>query len=1173
MSNFTFLLPEFRTLHEPAAGAEQLVQSDPRAAAMRARHALEQVVLWLYESDSSLRMPYDKALNTLLTQPDFTRLVPPYVFDKMRLIQRQGNQAVHSTRAVSRADAMGLARELFHVLFWLARTYTRTSDPKQMAADWDDQRVPFLVPANEAVQLTREALKKQEAQFQTRLDAQRDALQQREQAIAAQAVTLAEREQALAALDAELAARRAELAQAKSSALALTDTHDYDEATTRRKLIDVLLAEAGWNVGSATGGVSVEVPVPGVPNTQGEGAADYVLWAADGKPAAVVEAKRTMKDAEIGRQQARLYADGLEAQHSRRPLIYYSNGHHTWFWDDTQAPPRQVQGFHSRDELALALERRHLQQDPRTLAVNGAIAGRPYQLRAIRAMVEALASGRRRGLLTMATGTGKTRMAVALVEVLMRANLVKRVLFLADRTELVRQATNAFKAHLPESAPVNLLTERHGQGRVFVSTYPTMLGLIDEVDAASGRRRYGVGHFDLLIIDEAHRSVYQKYGAIFQYFDSLLVGLTATPRDEVDRDTYRLFGLETGVPTDAYGLDEAVADGFLVPPRAYDVPLKFVREGIRYDALSAEEKEHWDSLDWGERAAADGEAPDEVRAAEINKNLFNENTVDRMLQHLMEHGIKVDGGDTLGKTIIFAVNQKHADYIAQRFDHQYPHHKGHFARVITHAAPYAHTLIDEFKNPARLPQIAVSVDMLDTGIDVPEVLNLVFFKAVRSKVKFLQMIGRGTRLCENLFGPGQHKREFAIFDFCGNFEYFNQHPQGASASVAEPLGKRLFRQRVDLLALLRETYPAPPTAQEPRPTYITGHTHNAGPQDEQQMQDALVDELHGEVAAMNPDNFIVRTAGEHVARFAVRTAWHRLSDSALADLHNHVAGLPSEKPAEHIAARLFDLLCVNLQLATLRKGKEGPALQQRVVAIAAALETLQAVPIVKAELALIQDAQTEAYWQDITLPMLEHLRRCLRPLVHLIESERSMGVIYTVLEDEMGGARETTLGDYSAGVNLAQYRRKVEAFIRANANHVAIAKLKHARPLTPSDLDELQRFVFGAAAVESRERFEAVYGSERSLPLFIRSLVGLDRGEAKAAFARFLDDSLYTSTQIRFVEMIIDRLTQNGVVDPGQLYEAPFTAVHTHGVDGAFADDAEVDRIIATLDRLNRLSA
>ena len=1155
MSNFQFLIPEFRLLHEPAAGAEQLVQSDPRAAVMRARHALEQLVLWLYDNDNSLRMPaYDKALNTLLTQPDFHRLVPPYVFDKMRLIQRMGNQAVHSMRPVSRADAMGLVRELFHTLFWLARTYTRASDPKQMAADWDEQRVPFLVPAEEAIQLTREQLKKQETQFQGKLDAQLAELQQRGHAMWAQHATLAEREATLAALNAELAQRRQELAQARAAAIAIPDHHDYDEADTRLKLIDVLLHEAGWEHGKSMG---VEVTIPGMPNRHDQGAADYVLWGADGKPAAVVEAKRTLRDPEQGRQQAKLYADGLEQQHQQRPLIYYSNGHRTFFWDDRHAPPREVQGFHTRDELALYLQRRKLAQDPRQLEVNAAIAGRPYQLRAIRAMIEALAAGRRRGLLTMATGTGKTRMAVALVDLLMRANLVKRVLFLADRQELVRQATNAFKAHLPDSSPVNLLLDRHGQGRVYVSTYPTMMGLIDELQ--EGRRRYGVGHFDLLIVDEAHRSVYQKYGAIFDYFDSYLVGLTATPRDEVDRDTYHLFGLETGVPTDAYGLEEAVADGYLVPPTAYSVPLKFVREGIRYDQLSEEEKEHWDSLDWGEQTE-DGDTPDAVEASDINKKLFNEDTVDKMLRHLMEHGLKVDGGDRLGKTIIFAVNQKHADFIAKRFDAQYPHYRGEFARVITHAVTYAHTLIDAFKQADKPPHIAISVDMLDTGIDVPEVLNLVFFKAVRSKVKFLQMIGRGTRLCPDLFGPGLNKTEFAIFDFCGNFEYFNEHPRGASASVAEPLGQRLFKARLDLLALLRAqaSAPTPAMTESPRPF---------GDQLPIQLQADLTEQLHGEVATMNPDNFIVRTRLEHVSRFADRQAWEQLDDGDLADLRNQVAGLPSQQDQGHITARLFDLLCVNLQLALLHQGSDWPVLQQRVMEIAASLETLQAIPAVQAVLPLIQDIQSEEYWKNITLPMLEQLRRKLRDLIRLIERQ-SVNVVYTVLTDEIGEAQPIALTDTSAGINMAQYRKKVEAFIRSHQHHLTINRLRKARPLTPSDLEALEQFVFSAPEVESREKFEASFAAP-SLPRFIRSLVGLDRAAAMERFAHFLDGSRYNSQQIRFVEMIIERLTVQGEVDASALYQPPFTGLHHEGLDGIYGD-ADADAIVELVQELQR---
>lgn len=1157
MSNFQFLAPEFKALLEPATSAEQLVYSDPRACCMRTRHALEQVVHWLYEHDRDLRMPYDTGLNVLLTQTEFVRLLPPPIHQKARLIQKFGNQAVHGKQPVGYSDAMKLVRELFHVLFWLARTYTRASAPKSIAAEFDEQRVPRLVSIADAAAFTREELKKQEAQFQQQIASQHATLEAREAAIAEQAASLSEREALLAQVNAELAAIRAALAQAKAANIALPDSHDYDEADTRRLFIDVLLREAGWELGK---NASAEVPVSGMPSTSGAGFVDYVLWGANGKPLAVVEAKRSLQDPDIGQQQAKLYADCLEAEKGQRPLIFFSNGNHSWLWDDRRAPPREVQGFYNREELELAIQRRHLHTDVRTLPINTAIVERAYQHRAIRAMAEALANGRRAGLLTMATGTGKTRMSIALVELLMRANWVKRVLFLADRIALVQQAANAFKEFLPDSSPVNLVSEKNSQGRVYLCTYPTMMGLIEQMEG--DRRQYGVGHFDLIVIDEAHRSVYQKYGAIFRYFDSYLVGLTATPRDEVDRDTYHLFGLETGVPTDAYGLDEAVADGYLVPPKAYSVPIKFVREGIRYDQLSAEEKQHWESLDWGDRYA-DDDAPTEVLASEVNKQLFNDQTVDLMLKHLMQHGLKVDGGDKLGKTIIFAVNQKHAEFIARRFNHHYPQYNGEFARVITHGVRYAQSLIDDFGSKLnKLPQIAISVDMLDTGIDVPQVLNLVFFKAVRSKVKFLQMIGRGTRLCPNLFAPDMHKSEFYIFDFCANFEYFNEHPKGAMGGLAEPLGKRLFKARLDLLSLL--------TSKDNRT--LGNLTESTGKYDAfVELRGGLSNELHEEVAAMNPNNFIVRTELEHVTRFADREVWNALDDAALGDLRTHVAGLPSEREAEQISAKLFDLVCLNLQLALVRSTSDFMTYRDKVVELASQLEAMESIPAVRAELALLQDVQTEEYWQDISLPMIEQVRRKLRGLIKFIE-RRPSNPVYSMLTDQIGEATVVDLKNFSTGINLAQYKKKVEAYIRANESHVAIAKLKHNRPLTPTDLNELEHFVYDSEPVQSRSRFEECYGRDKPLTLLIRSLVGLDRNAAKEAFGQFLDDNRYSSQQIRFVEMIIERLTRHGVMEAGQLYEPPFTALHHEGLDGTFGD-ADADAIVATITAINRSAA
>ena len=542
-------------------------------------------------------------------------------------------------------------------------------------------------------------------------------------------------------LDAEVQRLQAEIAAIKQANQATPDNHDYSEAETRDAFIDLLLGESGWPLDQQR---DREYPVKGMPNTAEEGFVDYVLWGDDGKPLAVIEAKRTKRDPRVGQQQAKLYADCLEKEFGVRPTIFYTNGYEHWLWDDVNAPPRQVHGFLKKDELTLLHQRRETKRKLADIPIDAKVVERYYQTRAVKRVGEVFEKeNQRKALLVMATGSGKTRTVIALIDQLMRANWVKRVLFLADRVALVKQAHNNFKQHLPTTPSANLIERHdprkndHNGARICVATYPTMMGLIDEMQ--NGQRLYGAGHFDLIVIDEAHRSVYRKYRSIFDYFDSYLVGLTATPRDEIDRDTYSLFELEKGVPTDAYDLDEAVGDGFLVPPTAISVPLKFQREGIRYDDLSDEEKEQWDMLEWEEGKLP----PDQIDASAINKWLFNADTVDKVLEHLMTHGLKVNEGDRLGKTIIFAKNHDHAVFIAKRFDENYPHLKGEFARVIDFKTEYAQSLIDDFSVADKAPHIAISVDMLDTGIDVPEVVNLVFFKLVRSKTKFWQMIGRG----------------------------------------------------------------------------------------------------------------------------------------------------------------------------------------------------------------------------------------------------------------------------------------------------------------------------------------------------------------------------------------------------------------------------------------------
>ncbi|EXF58014.1 DEAD/DEAH box helicase family protein [Acinetobacter sp. 1294596] len=1146
MSNFQFLEPDFSKLALTAKEAEKLVYISPQASLMFARNSLENLVFWLYQYDKKLTQPYDPSLYSLITDVKFKEIIPPYIWDKMDNIRMVGNSAVHGKKfkQLTTEETVKHISHLFLIYVWFERTYGSPSKDRSQPNLFNPKLIPNADNAQPRT-ANQEQLQKQAEAKEKEFAVLHKALREREQKLLELSASLEEREKYLADIDAEIAKKRQQVEQAKLANSKIPDHTDYKESETRKLKIDLLLEEAGWEIGVT---VREEVPVTGMPSTSGKGSVDYVLYDANGLPLALVEAKRTSVDPEVGQQQAKLYADCLEKQTGQRPVIFYSNGYRTRIWNDVQGgPPRLVHGFYTQAELKRLIERRKNNPDLSSFPINTSIVERYYQTRAIKATLAAFQRKERAALLIMATGTGKTRTSIALVDVLMKANVVQKVLFLADRTSLVVQATNAFKANLPDSAPVNLVESKTQNGRVYLSTYQTMMGLIDEVNA-DGTRKYGTGMFDLIIVDEAHRSVYQKFGEIFKYFDSLLVGLTATPRDEVDRDTYTLFGLESGVPTDYYDLDQAIVDGYLVPPKAYSVPLKFMREGVKYSELSEEEKLHWDELDWD-----GGDAPDEVTASKINKELFNTGTVDKMLQHLMENGIKVEGGDMLGKTIIFAVNQNHANFIAERFDKNYPHYDGKFARVITHSTKYAQSLIDSFsKKELADPQIAISVDMLDTGIDVPEVVNLVFFKAVRSKVKFMQMIGRGTRLCKDLFAPEHDKTEFYIFDYCSNFEYFNENPDGAPVSTTEPLGQRLFKARLNILSLLN-----------------TSDSKVEQQADELNVvRKEILQGLQTEVKSMNKDNFIVKSELEYVEHFQKDEAWDSLDDLAIGTLTEHVSKLPNELESEALEAKLFDMLCYNIELAMLNKNNKAAAnYANKVIEIASKLETKVNIPVVAAQINLIQEIQTETYWEGITVPMLESMRKRIRGLVKLIEKSTST-IVYSMLDDEIGEATEVDIPVVSSGVNIAQYRKRVESFIKAHEDHITIAKLKRGLALTPMDLNGLERFVFEAQEVESKEKFEECFGTDKPLPLFIRSLVGLDRQAVQQAFSKYLQGSTYNEKQIRFIEMVIDHLTIRGTLEASQLYEPPFNQIHYEGIDGLFGD-ADADNIFGVVEAFN----
>ena len=1126
MSNFAFLQSEWPLLFEAATKAEGMTNTDARASCFYARRTLEMAVDWLYKHDRAFRLPYQDQLSALIHEPSFRQVVGDALFTKARLIKDLGNLAVHSTRKVAPADALAATRELFHFCYWLARTYGQRVRP-----DPSLQFSAALLPKATAAQpQSLDQLQKLEAQ-----------LYERDEKLS----TLLSSQ---AALNAELQALREQVAATKKANTAQPDTHDYSEAETRDYFIDLLLKEAGWELDKK----NFEIEVTGMPNNAGQGFVDYVLWGDDGKPLALVEAKRTNKDAKVGQQQAKLYADCLEAQYGQRPVIFYSNGYQHWLWDDARYAPRAVQGFFKKAELELMIQRRTSRKKLADAVVNGAIIERYYQTRAVRRIGETFeVDNQRKALVVMATGAGKTRTVIALADVLMRCNWAKRVLFLADRVALVNQAVNAFKTHLPDSSPVNLVTEKYTEGRVFVSTYPTMMGLID--DAFDGQRRFGVGHFDLIVIDEAHRSVYQKYRAIFEYFDSLLVGLTATPKDEIDHNTYGLFDLESGVPTDAYGLDEAVSDGYLVPPKAVSVPLKFQREGIKYDDLSEEEQEQWDALEWNE----DGTTPGYVEPAALNQWLFNTDTVDKVLAHLMTKGQKVAGGDRLGKTIVFAKNNDHAEFIAERFNVNYPHYKGHFARVVTYKTEYAQSLIDDFSAKEKMPHIAISVDMLDTGIDVPEVVNLVFFKAVRSKTKFWQMVGRGTRLCRDLFAPGEDKQFFYVFDYCQNLEFFSQNPDLVEGSAGEALGTRLFKARLEMIAELDRRVTAGTVMAEPRPAL--GESADEG-----QLRTEIAAHLHQLVAAMKLDNFVVRPQRRLVEKYAKPEPWQALGPDDFNELASGVANLPTEFVDDDEEAKRFDLLVLRTQLAILQAQPGFAGLKEKIQNIASALEEQEAIPAIKAQMVLIQSLTGEEWWVDVTVPMLETARKRLRALVKLIEKGKKK-VVYTDFVDDIGPETPIDLPQVGTGMNLAKFKEKARQFLKAHESHVSLQRLRRNQPLTPSDLTELERMLVEAGG--SQEVIEQAKQQSHGLGIFIRSLVGLDAETARQAFSQFITGTTATASQIEFIDLIVQELTENGVMEPARLYEPPFIDINDKGPEAIFLP-AKVTEMVRVLEEI-----
>ena len=903
------------------------------------------------------------------------------------------------------------------------------------------------------------------------------------------------------------------------------------EAVTRRYLIDYMLMEAGWELleekGKVQGGKAcIEVEVDGMPTASGKGYADYVLFSRGGKPLAVIEAKATSRAITEGRHQATLYADCLEKRYGVRPVIYYTNGFTTKVIDGMGYPDRDVISFHSMDDLERLIQKRG-RAEIKDVTIKEEITDRPYQQTAIKRIVEWFNAKHRRGLLVLATGTGKTRVSISLCDILMRNDWVKTVLFLADRTALVGQAHKNYEALLP-SVSMSVLSEEKApdmQARILFSTYQTMINYLDREDKA-----FSVGRFDLIIIDEAHRSVFGRYGAIFNYFDSLLIGLTATPRDEIDRNTYDLLQLDNGMPNYSYDIDEAVRDGYLCPYKTLQYHSKIMERGAKWDEMSKDDREEAERLMDYEKSLA-GLGPDDeyhrdILPQEIFKYLFNIDTVDKVLMELMEKGLKVKSGEEIGKTIIFAMNHPHAELIVERFRTLYPEKEPDYCQLIDNYVNKAHSLILDFEQMDKNPQIAVSVDMLDTGVDVPSVLNLVFFKCVRSKIKFMQMIGRGTRLCPKVFGDAD-KKEFYIFDWCGNFEYFSVHSDGANPVAVKSLTERLFALRLDIAAALQSA-------------------EHQEKEDDRRLHDELKEILHAQVSQLSRARIDVRAHLQTIEPYREREAWVCLSELDVAELKGIAHLLP--RPKENEAAKKFDVLMLYLQLEQVDSTVKADNSRASVIKIAQLLEKKATIPAVRERMETIKEVQTAAFWDHCTLNSLERVRKELRELVHVLAESRDERRFVINIEDAISSDA------VAAPVTLkATYHDRVIDYLAKHTDNEVLRKIQNFEQLTTADVNELQR-IFWEELGTRTEFDEATNGKKynHNVAAFIRVIQGVDRQKALALYTRFIKDGNLTGEQEQYLKEILNYLSENGDLKMSDFMEYPLNRNRWRDVFGEY---------------------
>lgn len=1066
MTNFDFLKkePQFDSFADVAISAEKILHIDMEASVINCRRTMEFAIKWMYSVDGSLVMPYQDTLVSLMSTEEFRDIVDPNLWRRLDFIRRVGNNAAHNGKKITLDQAKLCLENLYIFLDFVAYCYAKDYTEGEFHAELlEEQKQPVLEEVPPISEIDLKAL-------------------------------IAENQ----SLKVQLTARREEQQQTY-----VPKPLDLSEYRTRKIYIDTMLMDAGWTEWKNW---INEVELPGMPNKSEVGYADYVLYDDAHRPLAVIEAKRTCVDVAKGRQQAKLYADILEKQYGRRPVIFLTNGFDTRI-DDGQYPERRVSMIYSKRDLGKWFNLQSMKTSLKHITVDKNIAGRYYQEGAVKAVCDSFGNkNRRKALLVMATGSGKTRTVISLCDVLLQHGWVKNILFLADRNSLVTQAKRSFVNLLPDLSVTNLCEEKDNyQAHCVFSTYQTMMNCIDSVKDEEGKL-FTCGHFDLVICDEAHRSIYNKYKDIFTYFDAPLVGLTATPKDEIDKNTYNTFELENGVPTYGYELAQAVKDGYLVDFLSVESSLKFIEEGIVYDELSEEDKEAYEATFEDEN----GELPEKISSSALNSWLFNEDTIKKVLHILMTKGIRINYGETLGKTIIFAKNHDHAEKILEIFGKEYPN-LPEYAKVIDNYMTYAQSAIDEFSEPNKLPQIAISVDMLDTGIDVPEVLNLVFFKKVMSKAKFWQMIGRGTRLCPGLL-DGEDKQKFYIFDFCGNFEFFRMNKGKATANMMALQGA-IFNLEFQITYKLQDM--------EYQTERLIAY------------RNALIQHMSEKVQELNRENFAVRQHLKYVDLYSNQSNYQTLSYEDTLLVREELAPLILPDGDEASAVR-FDALMYGIELAYLIRKKYGKARSDLLKKVSA-ISTVANIPEIMVQAELINQILHTDYLERAGINEFEHIRESLRDLMKYLSKKK---VRYdTNFEDDILSIewKESELEND----DLKNYKAKAEYYVRQHQDDLVIAKLKKNKPMTQDDIKTLEKILW--SDLGTKDEYEAEYG-DKPLGEFVREIVGLDMNAAKEAFSEYLNEANLDSRQIYFVNQIVEYIVHNGLMkDLSVLQESPFT--------------------------------